>query len=116
MFTNHNSFSSYVIIINLLLLVAGIFTTLYATEEVDIVVYGYHNCIDCQLFIDDLNRNGIDYTYYDLQNNASYKKDRVVDILRLHYQKDTFTFPIMEISGTILSRPTLHDVKERLNF
>lgn len=99
--------------------------TLYASDSEnqyssisrnDVVLYGNDVCFFCLKLKKDLNKEGIPYVFYNVSENE-YKNDEMKRKFRKAYpDSNVVHFPMVEVKGRILLRPSLNEIRSYLLY
>ncbi|MCB1308162.1 MAG: glutaredoxin [Leptospiraceae bacterium] len=70
-----------------------------------VIVYGSHGCGHCRQFVAQLERDSIEYTFYDIYDEPERKAEMFTKARSAFPDLTTVHFPLVDVNGTILMRP-----------
>lgn len=76
-----------------------------------IQVYGRENCGLTQYFLKQLQANGANYAFYDVDKDYSRNNEMFSKVYRKYPDIGTFKFPVVDVRGNILLSPNFNQFK-----
>lgn len=85
--------------------------TLSANDRPKILIYGSNGCGFCNAMRKSLNKDKIHFTFYDVNSNNAKNSEMWKKVRTLNPKAASTKFPVMDINGKIMIRPTYKQVK-----
>ncbi|MCB1189882.1 MAG: hypothetical protein H7A23_18420 [Leptospiraceae bacterium] len=76
-----------------------------------IQVYGRETCGLTKYFISQLQANGTNYVFYDVDNDYNRNNEMFNKVYAKYPDINTFKFPVVDVQGNILLSPNFNDFK-----
>ena len=74
-------------------------------EGVDIIIYGSKTCPHCMAFIQKIDREGISYTFKEVDNDDENYQEMFDKIKSINF-KGYVNYPVVDVGGEILVAPS----------
>jgi glutaredoxin len=88
-------------------------STTEAKDQKTILVYGNVDCSHCVDFRDKLDSAGLEYTFYDVEQDQSKGEEMMLKVQRTGFQ-GYIRLPVVEVGGVIRVSPTFESVEKAL--
>lgn len=88
------------------------FERVYSTNS--IIMYGSERCGLCMSMKRNLDRENIQYTFYDVNTDSSRNREMWQKVRSVRQGSTSVRFPVMEINGRVLISPSFRDVQGAL--
>jgi uncharacterized protein YkwD len=85
-----------------------------ASNTGTLALYGRPGCGLCKRMMQDLDRAGIAYTFFDVDQNQGYNRDMWNHVSRVYPGTDSVTLPVIVIDGAVLISPSFQEVQSLL--
>jgi len=84
-----------------------------AKDQKSILVYGNVECSHCVEFRDKLDSAGLDYTFYDVEQDQSKADEMLVKVQQTGFQ-GYIRLPVVEVNGVVRVAPSFDSVEKAL--
>ncbi|HON78177.1 MAG TPA: glutaredoxin domain-containing protein [Spirochaetota bacterium] len=88
------------------------FERAYSTNS--IIMYGSERCGLCMAMRRNLDRENLQYTFYDVNSDSSRNREMWQKVRSVRSGSTSVRFPVMDVNGRVLISPSFSDVKAAL--
>ena len=90
---------------------------LYASiSRSDVKLYGNTACFFCLRLKKELNREGIPYIFYNVSESENRNEEMKRKFIKAFPDANVVHFPMVEVKGKILMRPSLKEIRSYLLY
>lgn len=87
--------------------------TRYAASN-EVELYGRHSCSICRGFVERLERDGVEYTFHDVDESEAVAEEMWLLVLEHDPRAESVRLPVVHVNGHVMISPPYESFQTRL--